>query len=176
MMNYNELCEKTRLILTRKSRSTNCSPDECMYIFEKNIIFLVDVINRLPGIVTNESCGGHADKLLSPFVTYVFDGAEGLSSMAYIVRGAYNNNWSVISIDFSPGRKSEISYSFLLLPNSAVSYSCSSQNVICTYRNRVACVEDVESSQLSVSSLANSIAMLNSTIKLGGLANPRLYI
>lgn len=70
MIPYEQLSEKTQQILVRKSRNNGRLPAECLDIFEGQILYLVDAINALPGLVSNESCGGHAEKLLLPFVKF----------------------------------------------------------------------------------------------------------
>ncbi len=117
MIPYEHLSEKTQQILLRKAKSSGRLPAECLDIFEGQILYLVDAINALPGLVSNESCGGHPEKLLLPFVNFtLLEPAAAQRDLAYVIKGAYLSNWQVLCNCSRPGSAEGIYYSYLLLP------------------------------------------------------------
>lgn len=194
MISFDSLSQKTKDILIRYAKPYSKEPSECMYdVFEKEeIIYLVDAINTLPGLISSESCGGHSDEkekpkkyspYFFPFVRFtITDPDEGLKNLAYVIKGAYKNNWSVITNCSRTGAREEIFYSFLLLPLKALAceknYQAESDGIPINvpYRNIASSSEDVEKSQKTIISLSKSIIKLYKTVKNVGIEKVRLRV
>jgi hypothetical protein len=182
MILFDNLSSKTQEILTRKSKVTGTNPSDCMFIFEEEIIHIVDSINLLPGLITNESCGGHPERKLFPFVNFtITDKENGLTNLAYIIQGAYKNNWGVICNSDRPGSTEGIFYSFLLLPQTAMHYDknyvqYNSEPTFIPYRNNASNSKDVEDSQKTIIKLSETIKKLYNNVKVAGLTESRLRV
>jgi hypothetical protein len=195
MISFDSLSQKTKDILIRYAKPYNKEPSECMYeVFEKEeIIYLVDAINTLPGLISSESCGGHSNEkeklkrldsiYFFPFVRFtITDPEEGLKSLAYVIKGAYENNWNVITNNSRSGAREEIFYSFILLPLKALACEKNYQTEVnelpisIPYRNIASSPEDVEKTQKTIISLSKSIIKLYKTVKNVGIDKVRLRV
>ncbi|MCK5683166.1 hypothetical protein KAJ27_03565 [bacterium] len=83
-----ELCKKTQDIIKKMARNT----------IEETVIELVDSINRLKGLITLESCGGHIDRNIQgmypvPWVVFTIDDFDYCSqsiSLLSVVASIYD--------------------------------------------------------------------------------------
>jgi hypothetical protein len=182
MIPYEKLSEKTQQILVRKSRSNGRLPAECLDIFEGQILYLVDAINALPGLVSNESCGGHAEKLRLPFVKFtLLEPAAAQRDLAYVVKGAYLSHWQVLCSCSRPGSAEGIYYSYLLMPrlghaSDTAILTFDAPAVFNPYQNKAVSAVAVEASQSSIMMVGEQIRRLSALSVPAGCSEARLFI
>lgn len=179
MIEFNNLCDETKAILERASRTRGAAPEACVGIFEGNSILLVDAINFLSGLVTNESCGGHPEKLLHPFINFtIVQPEDGCASLAYVINAAQQNGWRVFPKSMM--NSSGICYSLLLLPLKAVvhepNHEFSRELAGTVYFNGAGNSEEVVASQRQVPDLAARILSLARNKKPAGPVPVRKFI
>lgn len=71
-------------------------PEEYDKYMEETVAPLVAALNRIDGIVTTMSCGGHIEEKRLPFVTFTLDDPQkGLDNLALIHLAARSFGWLV---------------------------------------------------------------------------------
>lgn len=83
-------CKKTADLIRRVAEHTREGGDK----LDQNILVLLDALNRVPGIHTNWSCGGHADKKRFPYISFTFDDpTTGVANLAKVAHAAEQSDW-----------------------------------------------------------------------------------
>ncbi|MDD2715878.1 MAG: hypothetical protein PHW04_08305 [Candidatus Wallbacteria bacterium] len=151
---------KTSQILQKIEKSRSFHESELK--IEPEILSLVNELNGLTGIITNESCGGHPEKLQLPWIRFTLDDPHGLDQLALVSVSTTTFGWLLVcepNLAVNPDTLKipsflkKISFRFLLLPAAAFRNRESLPGPLITAESR----EQVEKEQEKISLIADFI-------------------
>lgn len=118
------------------------------------ILPLVDALNRLPGLRTESSCGGHPDR--HPFVLLKTDGSgDAMAGLCLVAHALKSYGWKLLA---SPiGSVGDLYLRFVAVPGQALKDWQPDQAV---FGVRAADPESVRAAQASIADIAGRIASL----------------
>jgi len=121
---------------------------------DPGILPLVDALNRLPGLRTESSCGGHPDR--HPYVLLKTDGSErAMAGLCLVAHALKSYGWKLQAVPI--GSVGDLTLRFVAVPGQALKDWQPDQAV---FGVRAADPESVRAGQASIESIAGRIATL----------------